>query len=73
MKKFIVADIINGLYVDELDGTEKVYTDIEWFVDDLGQQATFELDRIAIEYTEENVAAIEAAGYGFTAGIGIEF
>lgn len=66
MKKHIIADINYGLYIAELEGTEKVYTDIEWFIEDIGQQATFELCNIAIEYTEENVAAIEAAGYGFT-------
>lgn len=65
MKKFIIADIINGLYIEELEGTEKVYTNIEWFIEDLGQQATFELGSIAIEYSEENVKAIEAAGYSF--------
>lgn len=66
MKKYIIADIINGLYIEDyLEGTEKVYTEIEWFIDDLGQQATFELGSIAIEYSEENVKAIEAAGYGF--------
>lgn len=65
MKKYIIADIINGLYIEELEGTEKFYTNIEWFIEDLGQQATFEFGNIAIEYTEENVAAIEAAGYTF--------
>lgn len=65
MKKFIIADIINGLYIEELEGTEKVYTNIEWFIEDFPQQATLEIDKLAIEYTEENVKAIEAAGYTF--------
>jgi hypothetical protein len=65
MKKFIIADIINGLYIEELEGNEKVYTNIEWFIEDLAQEATFESENVAIEYTEENVKAIEAAGYTF--------
>lgn len=65
-KKYIIADIINGLYIDTLEGTEKIYTNIDFFVEDLARPEPFGNGAaIAIEYTEKNVAAIKAAGYGF--------
>jgi hypothetical protein len=69
MKKYIIADLINGLYIEELSGNEKIYTDIEWFIEDLGQQATFDLGKIAIKSSLGNIKAIIKAGYGFNRNI----
>lgn len=63
--KYIIADIINGLYIAELDGTEKVYADIDDFIEDIRFESTFDSGPVAIEHSEENAMAIEDAGYGF--------
>ena len=65
MKKYIIADIINGLYIAELEGTERVYTDIEDFIEDIRLESTFDSGPVAIKHSEENAEAIEDAGYGF--------
>lgn len=63
MEKYIIADVINGIYLqDYLDGDEdKIYDDIEAFVEDLSCG-----EKIAILYSTELVQAIYNAGYGFS-------
>lgn len=62
MKKYITANCIVGLDIENLEGTERIYTDIEDFISDLGHE--FE-GTIAIVFSEENKKAIEEAGFSF--------
>lgn len=62
--KFVVADAVNGIYIqDFLDGDEKLYNadDIEKFVEDLSSG-----DKIAIVCSTEVIQAIYNVGYGFS-------
>lgn len=64
-KRYIVASIVSGFFVEDFIDNDKevLYDDIESFISALGDAAAFDDCRIAIEFTEENVAAIVDAGY----------
>lgn len=62
MEKYITANCAAGLDIEKLEGTERIYTDIEDFIFDLRHE--FE-GTIAIVFSEENKKAIEESGFGF--------
>lgn len=66
MEKYIIADVINGVYVQEyLDGDEeRIFDNIEDFIDSLRDQK-----KIAIFYQKSYIEKIINAGCGINDSI----